>query len=62
MVDFPHPDSPTNAVNFESITIFRSMRMFFFLSLGYANVTFSNLNTPLKFSILIPLGGFLISD
>ena len=47
-MDFPHPDYPTNAENLLFISKVKLDMIFFYLSLGYAKLTFSNLNTPLK--------------
>ena len=59
-VDFPQPDYPTRALLLELNSKFILLRILRSLSLGYANVTPSNLIIPLKTSGFFPFSGFFI--
>jgi hypothetical protein len=56
IVDFPEPESPTNAFMLAGYSsIFKFLSIFLSFSEGYPNVTFSNLILPIKFSFFRPL-------
>jgi len=59
-VDLPQPESPTNATDWQFIYIVKFYKIFLDLSLGYAKVTWLNLNIPFTLFGLTAFKGDLI--